>query len=218
MADRAVVGGSAGRGSLQGGQLGSGRPVRERLREAREQLEAKLLRLEEDERDQLLAAAQPLTLADVERAVAAVAADDCHAQTGLDVQLARRRALDQPILDSSVADDPFAGMVAENRELASRLQETRDALQQERTRADTAERELVRLQMQNTVGLRQLVGTSSDGTADGSPFSARIHLSVRELVEENTQLRAAAASLEEQLLAVKLELALTQEELDRRTL
>jgi hypothetical protein len=45
-----------------------------------------------------------------------------------------------------------------------------------------------------------------------------MHLTVRGLVEENTQLRAAATSLEERLLAAKLELALTQEELDRRTL
>eukprot|EP01043_Picozoa_sp_COSAG02_P012306 COSAG02_NODE_473_length_21601_cov_136.065994_11_plen_154_part_00 len=143
------------------------------------------------------------------------------AGTALEAQLARRRALDRPILDSSAADDPFAGMVAENRELSGRLQETRDELKRERARAESAEKELVRLQMKNVVGLRQLVGTdagSGDTAAEGSPYPARMHLSVRELVEENTQLRAAATSLEEQLLAAKLELALTQEELDRRTL
>ena len=173
---------------------------------------------------------QPLTVADVERAMAAAdgggsAALDAEA-AALEAQLARRRGLDRPIVDSSGADDPFAGLVAENRELSGRLQETRDALKQERARAESAERELVRLQMQNVVGLRQLVGTdgagaaaSGDTTAEGSrPYPARMHLSVRELVEENTQLRAAATSLEEQLLAAKLELALTQEELDRRTL
>ena len=111
-----------------------------------------------------------------------------------------------------------AGLVAENRELSGRLQETRDALKHERARAESAEKELVRLQMQNAVGLRQLVGSAGDTTAAGSPYPARMHLSVRELVEENTQLRGAATSLEEQLLAAKLELALTQEELDRRTL
>ena len=203
--------------------------VGERLREAREELEAKLVRLEEDERDQsLLSAGAPLTAADVERAMEAVEAlsdgggdaGALAAGTALEAQLARRRALDRPILDSSDADDPFAGMVAENRELSDRLQETRDELKRERARADSAEKEVVRLQMQSLVGLRQLVGTDAPGdtAGEGSPYPARMHLSVRELVEENTQLRAAATSLEEQLLAAKLELALTQEELDRRTL
>lgn len=203
------------------------RPVSERLRDAREELEAKLLRLEEDERDQSLLSSQQLTVADIERAMAAAAdaGGNSPPKTELDVQLAQRLALDRPIVDSSGADDPFAGLVQENRELSERLRDTREALKTERNRAEAAETELVRLQLQNTVGLRQLVGTggaeaptSGNTEAECSPYPARMHLSVRELVEENTQLRAAATSLEEQLHAAKLELALTQEELERRTL
>lgn len=111
MTDAQMVarGGAAGPGSKQ---VGSGRPVSERLREAREELEAKLLRLEEDERDQTLLSGQPLTVADVERAMAAAAdgGSSAHAETELDAQLARRVALDRPLLDSSTADDPFAGV------------------------------------------------------------------------------------------------------------
>ena len=108
----AARGGAAGPGSKQTAAVGSGRPVSERLREAREELEAKLLRLEEDERDQTLLSGQPLTVADIERAMAA--AEDggrcAHAETELDIQLARRVTLDRPLLDSSAADDPFAGV------------------------------------------------------------------------------------------------------------
>jgi hypothetical protein len=210
----------------------AGRPVSERLREAREELEAKLLRLEEDERDQPLSSGgtQPLTAADVERALGSAAAaggDGEGAGLELDEQLARRRALDRPLVaDSSNADDPFAELATETRELSDRLYETRDALKQERARADAAEQELVRLQMQNAVGLRELVSGGGGGDEGAPPldgdtgaaYPARMHLTVRGLVEENTQLRAAATSLEERLLAAKLELALTQEELDRRTL
>ena len=62
------------------------------------ELEAKLLRLEEDERDQPLSSGgtQPLTAADVERALGSAAAaggDGEGAGLELDEQLARRRAL-----------------------------------------------------------------------------------------------------------------------------
>ena len=120
--------------------------------------------------------------------------------------------------DGGSADDPFAGIQKENAELSARLLETRAELAQERARADAATQELVRLQLERDVGLRQLVGGPQDQQQTEGPYPARQHLSVRDLVVENTSLRAAATSLEQQLLAAKLELALTQEELDRRTL
>ena len=198
--------------------------VGDRLREAREELEAKLLRLEEDERDQRLGAAgDQLTAADTERLLAAADAGEPGGGGGgsgsaLETQLARRRALDAPIPDGCSADDPFVGVQKENADLSARLLETRAELAQERARADAATQELVRLELERDVGLRQLVGGPQEEQQAEGPYPARLHLSVRDLVEENTSLRAAATSLEQRLLEAKLELALTQEELDRRTL
>ena len=203
--------------------------VGDRLREAREELEAKLLRLEEDVREQRLssaaaAAGDQLTAGDIERLLAASSSGGGEPGVGsgggsaLEAQLAKRRALDAPIADGGSADDPFAGIQKENAELSARLLETRAELAQERARADAATQELVRLQLERDVGLRQLVGGPQDQQQTEGPYPARQHLSVRDLVVENTSLRAAATSLEQRLLEAKLELALTQEELDRRTL
>ena len=129
-------------------------------------------------------------------------------------RLAQRRELDRP-LSSAEADDPFAAQAAEVGELSSRLVETRAELERERARADKAEQALLALQLAKEKSVRELC---ADAEGPDGPYAGGTHRTVRELVEDNTQLRGHAAALEEQLIQAKLDLALCQEELERRSL